>query len=124
MSHELDSYEHYVTGDSIVWAFQIDEDGSKKDLTGATVDYHVLGSPAMDDADALVDHTDAGVSVEVDPSSPEHPNAPTDTTGYVEVRIDSQIVDWGGSTLWHRLKITDGSGSQRTFGGRWFINQA
>lgn len=123
MTHHIDPYEHFAAGDSIVWPFQIEEGGSAKPLPSATVEYYVLDDEGDADADAVADHDDAGVTVSVEPSSPSHPDAPDDTTGYVEVDIDAGVVDHGRETLWQRLRVTDDGGGQRTYGGEWPVAQ-
>lgn len=123
MSHTIHPYTEYVNGDSIVWPFQLKENGALKDLTNATVEYYVLRGEQDADADAVADHTDSGVTVAVEPSSPTRADAPSDVTGYIEVIIDAGVVDYPSTTLWQRLRVTTGDGGRRTFGGEWRVNQ-
>lgn len=124
MTHEIASYDHYVADDSIIWGFQTNEDGSAKDLNGASVEYEIVEGNGADRTDAIVDDTDSGVTVDVEPSSGSHPDAPSDTTGYIEVTIDRGNLDRGGENLWQRVRIDDATTGRRTFGGNLYVQLA
>lgn len=124
MPHDIDTYDHYVATDSIVWPFLVEEDGTAKDLSSASIEYVVVPTPGDPDGDAILSHTDSGVSVDVEPSAPAHPDAPDDPTGYVEISIGRGEFDRGGEALWQRVRILDDGDGQWTFGGDWFINPA
>lgn len=123
MTHDIDPYDHFAAGDSIVWPFLIEEGGEAKPVSNADVEYYVLHSQADVDADAIVDHTNADVTIRVEPQSPTHPDAPDDTTGYIEVDVGAGVIDHARERLWHRLRIIDDEGGRRTFGGTWYVNQ-
>lgn len=115
MSHEITPYDHYVSGDSIRWTFDIEADGSAKALGSATVDYMVLSDERDSDSEAIVDDGDSSVDVTVEPNG---------ETGRIRVDIDPGAITRGGELLWHRLRVTDGSGGRRTYGGEFFVNIA
>lgn len=114
MTHRIEPYEHYVANDSIVWPFNIKEDGSAKDLSNATVSYYILSERQDNDGDALVDDSDADVTVEIQPGG---------ETGQIRVTIQKNVLDYPGRHLWHRLQVEDSSGGRKTFGGPFPVNR-
>jgi len=96
--------DQYVAGESLPQEFTIEENGSPKDISGATISWYLLPAKGADAADAELDHTDSGVSVRIVDAA----------AGRVDVTIDQDVTDGlGGRRLWQRLVVDDiGPGKQ------------
>jgi hypothetical protein len=115
MPHEITPNDGYVATDSIVWTFDVEEDGSAKSLSGASVDYLILPDRGDADSDALLDDGDSTVTVDIEPSG---------TVGRIEVTIDRGSLDRAGEHLWQRLRVHDSGSGQKTFSGAFYVNPA
>lgn len=122
MSRTIVPYMDYVATDSIVWPFQVNRGGDKQDLSNATVEYYIVEREGEDDSNPTLDHNDPEVTVDVEPSGPKHDDAPSDTTGYIEVIIQRGNLDYGRDVLWHRLRVEDDASGRRTWSGDFPIN--
>lgn len=113
MTHDLDSIDHYVQGDTVVLEYIIedadsDTDDARKDLTGSTVEWKLKESGS---GDVVLSADDADVSADV-----------TDTTnGIIEVTIDAGATSTIRGQFDERLLITDADGNQNTFLSTFYI---
>jgi hypothetical protein len=114
MTHLIERNDHYVAGETAVWKFTIERDGSAKDVTGAEVEWYLVPGRGDPDDEALYDHTDTGITAEV-----------TDgPSGAVEVEISSGTTDdLGGRELWHRLIVTDSEGNKQIWNGVFPVHE-
>lgn len=115
MPHEITAYDDYVATDSIEWTFDVEEDGSAKSLTGASVDYVIVPDRGDANSDAILDDGDSAVTIDIEPGG---------TTGRFTVTIDRGELDRGGESLWHRVRVQDSSSGQKTFSGPFYVNPA
>lgn len=115
MTHEIPRNDHYVGGESIIWQYTIEkEDGTAKNLSGATVDWYLFNSRGEDTADALLDTSSNGISVTITDAA----------NGKAEVEIDgSATEDLAGGRYWQRLVVVDDSGNTQIWNGDFPIQQ-
>jgi hypothetical protein len=94
---DIGTTDPYHEGDSLELIVDVDEDGSDKDLTQASVSWtvaHRLGaSPTLSDSDS-------GVSASVTDAA----------AGEVTVTIDSGVTDGLAGRYQHELRVTDLNG--------------
>lgn len=108
MSHEISPDNHYVEGESVTWEYTIEEDGSAKDLSGASLSYYLLNNRGDANSDAVKDDGDSGVSVAFTSDGSD---------GRVDVTIDQGVTDGLNGTYWQRLEVDDtGTGLQKWSG--------
>jgi len=115
MTHSIERNEHYVGGESVVWEYTIvNEDEVERDIQGATVEWYLLDRRGDDNADAVLDHDDTGVSAAVQ----DGPN------GYLEVELQSGVTDeLAGDLYWQRLIVTETNGRRQIWNGRFPIQE-
>lgn len=114
MSHEIERNDHYVGGESVVWGFTIEDDGSTKDISSASVEWYLLESRGQPNEDALLDHTDSGITAQIT----DGPN------GEAEVKIESGVTDsYSGSRKWQRFILEDSSGNVQIWRGPFPIQE-
>lgn len=105
MAHVITQDDHYTENESARWEFTIEEDGSAKDITGASIEWYLLHDD--DDAltDAAYDHDTTGIAASI----------VTAADGRVDVVIEQDIVAEG--YYWQVLVVDDsGSGKQKWSG--------
>lgn len=114
MTHLIERNGHYVAGETVVWEFTIERNGSTKDLTGATVEWHLVPSKGDPNSDSLLDHTSSGVTSEVSDAS----------NAVVTVEIESGTTDdMGGKEYWQRLIVIEDDGTKDIWNGNFPIRE-
>lgn len=103
-----------AVGENIDRTFPIeDTDGSAKSLVGASVEWYLLPSRGSDDADAVLDHTSDGVTLEVS----------DDDGGIVSLSVDQGVTDDVTGRYWQRLVVDDDGPGKQIWGGRFTIEE-
>jgi hypothetical protein len=109
---DIDPPNQYYERESVRWEFTIEDDGSAKALSGASVDWWLLPSQGAPTSEAVLSGSDSGVSVSIVDAA----------AGRIDVVIDQDVTDGlGGSTLWQRLEVDDQGPGLQLWGGYWFI---
>lgn len=93
------SVEPYYEGDSLELVISVDEDGSDKDLTGASVEWAMSRDPSS--AEEISEST-TGVSASVTDAA----------TGEITVTIAQGITDGKTGRWHHETRVTDSSGDK------------
>lgn len=100
-----------AAGENITRTFEIDEDGSDKDLSGASVEWYLLATPARDDADAVIDHDTTGVDLSITDAA----------AGELTLTVEQGVTDDLGGQYWQRLVVDDSGTGLQTWGGPFTI---
>jgi hypothetical protein len=103
---ELPPIDDWRTRDSrrLTFVVSTDEQGTPKDVSDDALRWALLSKPYDDRADAILDDTDAGVTIRTDPFTDP-------TQGEFEVKIDEDTVtEWGD--VFQRV-VVDPSGESR-----------
>lgn len=106
MTHHIEPESHYIAGTSTEWSFEITDDGTTKDLSGASATWHLLPTRRTDANDALLDDTADGVSLTLD-----------ETTGTVSLSIDRDVTTDLAGSHWQRLVVDDAMAGRRIWHG-------
>jgi hypothetical protein len=102
----LDAVEEFAAGDSRTLAYQVtDENGNGIDISTADISWRLVGRAYEDRADAVLDDSDAGVTVTTTASGVDA------TIGEFEVQLgpDATAGLWGSYTQVPSVEQLDGS---------------
>lgn len=114
MTHEIDPPRAYAAGESLIQTFNITEDNSAKDITGATIDWYLLPAQGADDSNAIHDDSESGIDASITDAA----------NGTVKVSIDQDITtDLGGERLYQRLVVDDNGPGKQIWGGIFSIDR-
>lgn len=101
-----------ASGENIERTFEIDEDGSDKDISGASLEWYILPSRSSDPADALIDHDTSGVSLTISDAA----------AGEVTLSVDQGVTDDLAGPYWLRLVVDDSGSGKQVWGGEFSID--
>jgi hypothetical protein len=114
MTHEIEQNDHYIGGEHVRWTYSIEDNGETKDLTDGSVEWYLLPRRGLPDSDAVLDHTDTGISASII----DEPG------GVVAVEIESGTTEeYAGSMMWQRLIVEDGNGDTQIYNGKFPIQE-
>lgn len=112
MPHRITPDQHYTAGEYVRWEYTIEENGSAKDITNASVSWHLLNRQGDANADAVLDDGDTDVSASIT-------NA---TNGRVDVELSSGATSDLSGNYWQRLTVTDSNGKEQIWSGTFPVN--
>lgn len=96
-NQDIGDDETYYEGDALEVTFNIDEDGSTKDITGFTPKWYMKDKQG---GQTIIDHNTTGVSLSVSDGS----------GGKVLLTIDGGVTDGESGKHFHLLRVEDTSG--------------
>lgn len=106
MAHEITQDDHYTENESARWEFTVEEDGSAKDISGASIEWYLLHDDDDDLGDAAYDHDTTGITASLTTDG---------TDGRVDVVIDQDVI--AEDYYWQVLVVDDtGPGKQKWSG--------
>lgn len=108
MGHEINPDNHYVEDESVTWEYTVEEDGSAKDIGGATLEWYLLPDKHSDTADAELDHTDSGIDVSLTSDGSD---------GRFDVTIDQDVTTDLAGYHWQRVIVDDTGSGKQIWGG-------
>jgi len=112
MPHRIDPYNHHLAGETLVWEHTVEEDGSAKDLSGASVNYYLLAEQGDANDDALLDDSDADITAAIVDAA----------NGRIDVTFASGATDpYAGQSLWQRLIVDDAAGDRSIWHGPLYV---
>lgn len=112
MTHRIESNTHYQSGESVRWEFTIEEGGSAKSISGAALEWYLLPFESSADANAVLDHTDSGVTLSLTTDGSD---------GRVDLVIEQGVTDDLEGTYWQRLVVDDAGDGLQQWGGSFPI---
>lgn len=103
MAEDIQPPENLVAGESFTFEFTITEDGSAKDISGASLSWYLLPSRGDDTADAVLEDSDGDVSATITDAA----------NGRADVVVDQGATSDLSGRYWQRFEVDDaGSGLQ------------
>lgn len=112
MAEDIEPPDNVVAGESFRFELTVYQDGETMDLTGATADWWLRGTPAYGTDNSILSTADSGVSVTIleedDGSSPN---------GRVDIEIDQGVTDGLAGTYSQLLHIDDSGPGMQKFRG-------
>lgn len=112
MSSTISSPDH-VEGESLTQEFTVERDGSAYPIDGATIEWYLVPRRDSDAADALIDSSSTGVSVnEVDLGA-----------GRFDVVIDQDVTTGLPRTMWQRVVVDDSGSGKQIWGGAFAMQE-
>lgn len=100
-----------ATGENIERTIEVVEDGSDKDISGATVEWYLLPDGDSADGDAIIDHTTTGVNLSISDAD----------AGEVTLSVDQGVTDGLSGRYYQRLKVDDSGPGLQMWGGAFSI---
>lgn len=98
---DIAPHDHYLAGESEVWEFTIQQDGSDYDLSGAAVSWALVGLSAEDTTDPILSEDDTGVSLSI--SDPDGDG----TSERITLELDQGVTDGLSGYYTHVLEVDD-----------------
>jgi hypothetical protein len=108
---DIQPHDHYLAGESEVWEFTIQKDGSDYDVSGATVEWYLLPLGSSDPADAVLSDGDSGVTLSVSDADSDG------TSERVTLAIDQGVTDGLDGYYTQLLEIDDSGPGLAKFAG-------
>jgi hypothetical protein len=108
---DITPHDHYLAGESEVWEFDIQKDGSDYDVSGATVEWYLLPLGSSDPTDAVLSDGDSGVTLSVADADGDG------TSERVELEIDQGVTDDLDGYYTQLLEIDDSGPGLAKFAG-------
>lgn len=115
MTHDIDPDTHYVADESAVWEYTIEENGTAKNVSGGAIKWYLVPEEGDPDSDALLDHTDSGVTAAFTTDGSD---------GRVDVSIDRGVTAGMAGMYWQRLVVDDASTGRQIWRGPFPIDDA
>lgn len=115
MSYDITPPEPYGAGESLEQQITIEEDGSPKDITDASVKWELVNTQGDERSEAVLTESDSGVTVTV-----------TDATnGRIDITIDQDVTTDFARTMpyWQRLIVDDAGSHKQIWSGPFPIDR-
>jgi hypothetical protein len=114
MSYDITPPDPYGAGESLTQQITIEESGSAKDISGASVDWVLVPDRGDDVSEALLTSSDSGVTVSIVDGANDR----------LDVTIDQDVTtDYGGQRYWQRLTVDDASNNKQIWSGPFPIDR-
>lgn len=111
MTHDIASPTHYAAGESLRQELTIEEDGTPKDISGATVTWTLLPVQGADADAALLTGADDGVDVTIVDGA----------NGRIDITIDQDVTTDLPGQHYQRLVVDDVGPGKQIWGGQFRI---
>ena len=105
--------EELVAGESRTFEDTVTEDGSAKDISGASVSWYLLPDQGSPNGDAVVSTGDSGVSSSIVDSA----------NGRIDTTINQGVTDGLAGRYWQRLEVDDTGDGLQKWGGNVYIEE-
>lgn len=113
MVEQIAPDRRYSSGETVVWEYTVEEDGSPFDLTGADVEWYLVPNQGDNNSVAAIDHTSSTVTASV--VTPE-------ADGRIDIEVESSATEDIDGEYWQRL-IVDKGGDIQKWGGPFPIEE-